>query len=277
MIIDGNQIANEIKNELRVRVSGRNLKLAIIKVGQNKATDIFVERKLRFGKDIGVETEVFALGEDVGENDLCQKISEINKGNVNGIILQLPLPKGVNIQPALDRISPEKDIDALSSTLSGRFIAGETTVLPPVVGAVKIILEKGGININDLKEKTVAIIGCGSLVGRPAALWFMNNGSTVSVLNSHTRDLKRLTTEADIIVSGAGKPGLIKPDMIKEGAIIIDAATAECDGRLVGDADPEVAKKAAVFTPVPGGVGPITVAMVFKNLVDLNSWENEHG
>jgi len=184
----------------------------------------------------------------------------------------LPLPKQINIQYILDGIVPEKDPDMLSSKSVGLFSSGRSKLLPPVVAAIDHIFKNHGI---EPKSKKVVVLGVGRLVGKPAAIWLINQGATVTAIDENTDDPTLYTINADIIISGVGIPHLIKQNMIKDGVVAIDCGTsvgssdAKSERALRGDMDPSVVEKASLFTPVPGGVGPITVAMLFKNLVAL--------
>lgn len=261
MIIDGRKIAEEIKESLKkeIEASGKKLKLAIVQVGDNPVSKKFIERKVKFAEDIGVKTRIYDLPAEISTSQLRKKMAEICHIKENdGVILQLPLPEHINTQYVLNGIISKKDVDVLSSRSFGDFVTGRSKVLPPLAGIIKIIFEK--YNIEPV-GKNIIVIGRGILVGKPIANWLINKGATVSVLNSQTLNLSGYTLMADVIISGVGKPGLIKPEMVKEGVVIIDAG---------GDVDPAVAEKASLFTPTPGGVGPITVAMVFRNLVELN-------
>lgn len=251
MIINGKKIAEEIKESLKkeIEASGKKLKLAIVQAGENPVSQKFIDRKMKFAEEIGVKAKVYNLPQDITTNKLRKKMAEICK-NSNGVIVQLPLPEHINTQYILNSIPQKKDVDVLSENRS--------KVLTPVVGAIKEILDKNNI---DIKNKNVVVLGAGLLVGKPAMIWFMNQGATVSVLRSSTKDISKYTKEADIIVTGVGKPNLITADMVKEGVIAIDAG---------GDIDQKVAEKSSLFTPIRGGIGPITVAMVFKNLIILN-------
>jgi methylenetetrahydrofolate dehydrogenase (NADP+)/methenyltetrahydrofolate cyclohydrolase len=270
MIIDGKKIAEDIKNSLKeeIKTSGKKLKLAIVQVGENEVSQKFIERKVKFAEEIGVKTKVYNLPADISTSQLRKKIAEICHIKENdGVILQLPLPEHINTQYALNGIISKKDVDVLSSRAFGDFAAGRSKILPPLVGVIKIIFEKYSI---EPAGKNIVVVGRGILVGKPIANWLINEGATVSVLNSKTRDISEFTKEADIIISGVGKPNLIKAEMVKDGIIIIDAGTSMEKGKIAGDVALEVAQKSSLFTPVPGGVGPITVAMVFKNLVELS-------
>ncbi|MFA4890474.1 MAG: bifunctional 5,10-methylenetetrahydrofolate dehydrogenase/5,10-methenyltetrahydrofolate cyclohydrolase [Candidatus Paceibacterota bacterium] len=272
MLIDGKKIAEEIKEELKKEIMANppagGLKLAIVQVGENEISKKFVEKKVKFAEEIGVETELYNLPAEILTEELREKMVEIcNDQKNNGVILQLPLPEHIDTQYVLDGIPVNKDIDVLSSNppTGGK-------ILPPLVGVVKIIFEK-----YDIKPvgKNIVVIGRGILVGKPIANWLIDQGATVSVLNSKTPNPSDYTLIADVIISGVGKPGLIKPDMVKNGVVIIDAGTSPSTGsgqpaKLIGDFDPAVAEIASLFTPVPGGVGPLTVAMLFQNLVELS-------
>jgi len=276
MIIDGKKIAEDIKQELKkeIELMSKELKLVIVQVGDDPASLKFVEKKEEFAKEIGVKTKVFKLSKDISTGKLRKKISEIAHSPVGGkqcfgIIIQLPLPLHINTQYILDSIPTGKDVDVLSKRAMGEFVVSKSKILPPVVGAIKEILSLGGSTAK-LTGKNVVVVGAGLLVGKPVAIWLINEGATVSVLGKNTLDLKPFTLMADIIISGAGSPSLINPEMVKDGAVLIDAGASEQSGKLVGDIDSSCGDRASLFASVPGGVGPITVAMVFKNLVELN-------
>lgn len=271
MIIDGKKIAEEIKISLKkeLEASGKKLKLAIVAVNHNEASKKFIEKKVKFAEEIsapdgpalgwGVKTKIYDLPAEISTSQLRKKMAEVCHIKENdGVILQLPLPAYVNTQYVLNGITASKDVDVLSSRSFGDFATSRSKILPPVVGAIKEIFDRNNI---EAKGKNVTVIGAGILVGKPAANWLMNQGATVSVINEFTPDISKFTREADIIVSGTGKQGLIKSEMVKNGVIIIDVA---------GDVDQVMAQKASIFTPTPGGVGPITVATIFKNLLMLS-------
>jgi len=270
MIIDGRAIAEEIKQSLKKtlrqvrqacckQAQGKKLRLDIVWVGDDLASAKYIERKKKFGVDLGIEIIVHKYPADVLEQDLSEEIEKLSRDEkIKGIIIQLPLPKQIDQEKILNLISREKDVDALSE---------ETKVLSPVVGAIKEIFERYNIS---LKNKKAVVIGQGKLVGRPVAIWLTQEGANVEVVDINTKNSKEKVNQADIIISGAGKPGLITSDQIKDGVVLIDAGTSEQNGRLAGDADPTCALKCSLFTPVPGGIGPLTVAMLFKNLLELN-------
>ena len=270
MIIDGKKIAEEIKGDLKIEVANLNkkLRLAVVYVGDNPASAKFIERKKKFGAEIGIDVRVYKFPEDISTNQLRKKIAEIVHIRQNtGIIIQLPLPRRINTQYILNSVPPEKDPDMLSARSIGIFATSKSRIFPPVVGAIKAIFEKYKI---DYKNKFIVLLGAGNLVGKPAAIWLLNEKATFNVVRSKTQNPEEFLKKADIIISGIGKPKFITGDMVKDGVIIIDAGTSESEGKLSGDADfDSVSVKASHITPVPGGVGPITVAMLFQNLVGL--------
>ncbi len=199
----------------------------------------------------------------------------VHEADPDGIIIQLPLPPRISTQYILNSVPPEKDVDVLSARAVGDFSVGKSKVLPPVVGAIAALFHEYGI---DYKTKHVVVVGAGALVGKPVAAWLANEKVSFTVVDENTPDISEFTKKADIIISGVGKSGLITDDMVKVGAVVIDAGTSEGSpstgsGRqvsLVGDVDFDSAsKKASHITPVPGGIGPLTVAMIYKNLLTL--------
>lgn len=269
MIINGNAIADEIKEELKraVLTLPAPPRLFVFLVGGNPASKSFVARKKKFAEEIGISFSLRQFPEDVPPAEFISALDAAARDeSVTGIVVQLPLPPHIDTEAALSMIPPKKDPDVLSPEAVRRFEKGESATMPPVAGAVAEILSRAGVLVSG---KRAIVIGKGRLVGKPAAAWLSREGSEVAILDRSSGDLRGALVGADIIVSGAGVPGLIKPDMIKEGAILIDAGTSESEGKLKGDADPACADKCAVFTPVPGGIGPITVAVLFKNLLEL--------
>jgi methylenetetrahydrofolate dehydrogenase (NADP+)/methenyltetrahydrofolate cyclohydrolase len=258
MIIDGKAIAENIKNKLKDQMAGRSLLLVVFQVGSDPASRAFVRRKQKFGEDIGVKVDIREYPEDVTTEKLKKDIEITTKDRtVTGIIVQLPLPKQLDTQRILGLIPPDKDVDALSCN---------PVVVSPVVGAIAEIFRRHSI---DAKDKLTIIVGKGRLVGVPAAEWIKKQGGKVVFIGRRTKNISDETKKADIIISGAGVPRLIGPNMVKDGVVLIDAGTSEEVGRIVGDIDPACAAKASFFSQVPGGVGPITVAMLFKNLLTL--------
>lgn len=269
MIIDGKKIAQDIQEDLRKKIAdlGHAPVLALVVVGEDPVIESFVRKKKKFAEIIGVHIEEHRFSETIHTDTLLGKVEELSLDpSVHGIVVQLPLPKGVDSGTVLSAISPEKDVDVISHEGMTLFESGESLVLPPVVGAMKEILDRGGVS---LSGKKVVIVGQGRLVGKPAEIWFKNLGMDVTVLTRTSTDISEDIRQADILVLGAGSPSLVKPDMIKDGVVILDAGTSEEKGKLAGDADSLCASKASLMTPVPGGIGPITVAVLFRNLFVL--------
>jgi methylenetetrahydrofolate dehydrogenase (NADP+)/methenyltetrahydrofolate cyclohydrolase len=256
MLIDGKKIRDEILADLRPKFSALGgAVLGVIWAGDDPATAKFIDQKRKFAEDAGVDLRLYEYPADVAEEDLVEQVTRMAADpGIKGIIVQLPLPKQVNSQKIIDLLPPEKDVDAL-----GR----EAKVLSPVVAAVKEILERNRI---PLPGTNFVVVGQGKLVGRPVAIWLVQSGALVEVADQIAGNIADYTKNADVVISGAGSPGLLRPEMIKEGAVIIDAGTSEQAGKLSGDADPACATKARLFTPVPGGVGPIVIGELFKNL-----------
>ena len=261
IIVDGKKIAEDIKLDLQARLE-HNFKprLVVVLVGDNPMSANYVRHKQKFGDDLGVEVVVYEYEEQITQAELEQEMSRLaDDDNVDGLIVQLPLPSHLDTPKILNLISPAKDIDALG---------GEATVLSPVVKAVAEIFTRFDLEI---KHKKIVVVGDGKLVGRPVAIWLTSLGGEVTQVKSggSVEALSALLSEADIIISGVGKPNLISSAMIKDGVILIDAATSEVGGKVVGDMAKDCLDKSILFTPVPGGVGPITMAMLFVNLLDL--------
>ncbi len=277
MIINGNKISEEIKEEIRKSAVG--LSLAIVWVGDDPVSAKYIEKKKKFGEDIGVRVDVYKYGIGILTTELITELKDILAKDPTGIVVQLPLPKNIDSASVLDLLPVDKDVDLLSDWAYKFFTDGRSKILPPVVASIREILNRGGVT--DLNGLKAVVVGRGRLVGKPTAAWLVSQGATVDLLGRETVDLTPFTKNADIIVTGAGVPNLIKPDMlaprslggvgIRDGVIIIDAATSDVSGKITGDVDPACALKASIFSPVPGGVGPITVAMLFKNLVILKS------
>ena len=273
-IVDGKKLAEEIKDELKKDIAafGKKIKLAVIYIGGNTASESFIKRKKVFGASVGVEVEVKKPKEETWKSreKLRAWISQITHDKKNtGVIIQLPLPDEIKqrTQYILDSIPVAKDVDVLSSEAVGKFANGRLDITSPVVGAIKHIFEKNEIK---LESKNIVIIGEGALVGKPASLWLLGGRLPFAVLTTESPNFSEVIAGADVIISGAGKAGFIKKDMVKDGVIAIDAGTSGEHGQLKGDFEPAVSGKASLFTPVPGGVGPLTVAMLFKNLVILS-------
>lgn len=277
MIVDGKQISQKVLEGLKEEIVQKNLKLclAAVLVSNNSGIKKFVELKGKAAREIGVDYNIYEFPETISEDRLKEEVRKIVKDeNNNGVLVELPLPKDINDQNVLNEISVEKDVDVLSQKAQGLFYASEPRrevqmrILPPVVEAVRTVLVSHNF---DVRGKKAAVFGYGLLVGKPVAHWLSQNGAQVVIIDEHTENPQRYSLEADIIVSGVGKPELIGVDMVKEGVVAIDFGYENKDGRMAGDFKfDEVVSKAGLITPVPGGIGPVVVAAVLKNLVRLS-------
>lgn len=258
MIVDGKAIAEDLYTELEKRraLIKRAVQLGIVVAGIDPVIESFVGIKMRCAKRLDIDMPRVDLDAGADTEDIIDAVRKLAP-DVDGLIVQLPLPKNVDVNAALSAIPDDKDVDAISPLAE--------LIEAPVALAVVEILQRSGI---DLKGKRAVVVGAGRLVGAPTAKLLKKLGASVSMFTLEEGSIEDLK-DADIVVSGAGNPGFIKPEHIKEGVALIDAGTSELSGKVVGDCDPACAEKAAVFTPVPGGVGPVAVAMIFKNLFDL--------
>ena len=260
MIIDGRVLAQTVLERSRSRASvlAHPPRIVAIVASNTPATTSYLAIKTKRAAHAGCVLEVMRFPESVTTEEL---VSAVRESDADALLVQLPLPAQVDATTVCDAIPPEKDADVLSTAARAT-----GTLLPPVVGAVSEIFKTYAV---DPKGKRAVVIGAGFLVGAPVAAWLTAQGAAVTVVTSATGDLAAARRAADIIVSGAGSPRLIKPDMLKEGVILIDAGTSESGGAIVGDADPACAERCSLFTPVPGGLGPLAVAKLFENAVIL--------
>ncbi len=270
-ILNGKKLSEEILANLKkeVRKSNLKLRLAVVQVGENSVSQIFINQKKKACKLVGADFKLYRFNEKINPQGLKSEIKKIVKNSANsGIIIQLPLPEKFLPEGFLNLIPEEKDIDVLSEKSLGKFYQGTLKILPPTVDGILRLLKNYKI---ELKGKDVVVIGAGRLVGFPLAIQLLKEKATLSVLNEFTKDALSFTKKADVLISGVGKPNLIKSNMVKKGVVIIDAGCSMKSGKLVGDVDfKEVSKKASCITPVPGGIGPMTVACLLENLVKLN-------
>lgn len=270
IVMDGKALADKIIAGLKTEYArlGKKPALAAIVVGGDAVIRKFIARKKAVADELGVDFRVYEYPADISTNELRKRIAQIvHDADPAGIIIQLPLPPQANQQYLLNSVPPEKDVDVLSARAVGDFSVGKSKVLPPVVGAIAALFQEYGINY---RTKHVLVVGAGTLVGKPVAAWLANEKVSFTVVDENTADILAFTKQADIIISGVGKPGLITGNMVKEGVVIIDAGTSESAGKLMGDVDfDSVSQKASHITPVPGGIGPLTVAMIYKNLFRL--------
>ena len=270
-IIDGkalsDKILKEIENEhseLQAKV-GRKAGLAVIIVGENPASQIYVRNKIRTCERVGFHSETIRLDEHITEENLLLEIEKLNNdNNIDGILVQLPIPKHINELKVINAISAEKDVDGFHTTNIGKMMIGdETGFLPCTPAGVIQMFEEYNI---DLEGKDVLVIGQSNIVGKPMTLLLINKRATVQVCNSKTKNLPEKLQKADVVVAAAGSPKLVKGSDVKEGVVVIDIGINRVNGKICGDVDfEEVSQKASYITPVPGGVGPMTIAMLIKN------------
>lgn len=257
-IVDGRKIAEELYDEIKTLVAAlpRPPKMAIITCDPNFETKKYLELKCRKAAEVHIELTIIEVPDAATTREVVQSVTTIAP-YVDGVVVQLPLPSAIDREAVLRAVPASKDPDCFSGT---------EAVYAPVVGAIDEISRRYGVS---WQGANVAVLGHGRLVGAPAAAFATNQGASVTVLTEESVDLDAVLQAADIIITGAGQPNFVQPEMVKEGVVIFDAATSEADGELRGDVAKSVAKKASVYTPVPGGIGPITVAILLKNLVTL--------
>ena len=271
-IIDGKALAKKIRVNLKtecdkLKKQGINPKLAVIMVGDNQASKVYVKNKSKACNEVGIEYEEYLLGKDIKQEELLDLIEKLNKDkSVNGILLQSPIPQNLNINEAFNTISYLKDVDGFTPSSVGKLCIGEDTFISCTPLGVIKMFEEYDI---DLNGKDVVILGRSNIVGKPLIQCCLQKNATVTTCHSKTKDLKEHTKRADVIISAIGQPKFLKEDMVKDGAVIIDIGiNRDESGKLVGDVDFEnVEKKASYITPVPGGVGPMTIAMLMNNVI----------
>ena len=281
-LIKGNEIASELYGEIKERISalrseGHSLCLAFVLIGNDPASEVYVRMKDKKCAELGIASITFRMPNDTTEEQLLRKIDELNRDkNIHGMLVQLPLPKHINEDRIIEAIDPMKDVDCFHPQNVGRMLIGNQIFLPATPAGIQQMLIRSKI---ETAGKHVVIVGRSNIVGKPLAAMLMQKGkgadSTVTVVHSMTGNLSKITSQADILVAAVGKPNFVTADMVKEGAVVIDVGTNEIDDptapkgkRLVGDVDMESVKdKVSAITPVPGGVGPMTICMLMSNAV----------
>ncbi|MBQ7499668.1 MAG: bifunctional methylenetetrahydrofolate dehydrogenase/methenyltetrahydrofolate cyclohydrolase FolD [Clostridia bacterium] len=269
-IIDGKKIANDIRNEIKEEIAATGIApgLAVILVGNDPASAVYVRNKRKDCKEVGIVSEPYDLPESTTEEELLALIDKLNNDpKINGILVQLPVPKHIDKQKILLAIDPKKDVDAFHPYNVGKIMIGDYDMLPCTPAGVMELLERTGIPI---EGKNCVVVGRSDIVGKPQAMLLLHKNGTVTVCHSKTKDLAEKCRSADILVVAIGKADLITGDMIKEGAVVVDVGmNRKDDGKLTGDVDfASASEKASYITPVPGGVGPMTRAMLLKNAMN---------
>ena len=277
-IIDGKVISAAVKERVKKGVAELNKKgitvgLAVIIVGEDPASKIYVANKKKACEALGIISEEYALPESTTEEELLTLVDELNrKKSINGILCQLPLPRHLDEKLIINSILPEKDVDAFHPANVGRIMIGDYDFVPCTPAGIMEMLAYENINP---EGKSCVVIGRSNIVGKPMAMLLLHKNGTVTVCHSKTQNLKEICSKADILVAAVGKAKFVTADMVKEGAVVIDVGMNRVDGKLYGDVDYEAVKeKASAITPVPGGVGPMTIAMLMQNTLTAAKRQN---
>ena len=280
-LINGKELAKKIRGELKLEVdhlreNGIIPKLAVIMVGNDKASEVYVRNKSKACNEIGIEFEEFLLDSNIKQEELIDLIKKLNnRKDVYGILLQSPIPEHLNIREAFDTIDYRKDVDGFNPINIGKLAIGEDAFISCTPYGVIKMLEEYNIEI---EGKRAVVIGRSNIVGKPLIQCLLNKNATVTICHSKTKNIAEITKEADILIAALGKPKFVKENMVKENAVVIDVGiNRNEEGKLVGDVDFEnVSKKASYITPVPGGVGPMTIAMLMNNVVKATKEHNKY-
>ena len=270
-IIDGKAISKQVREEIATDVVAFREKynrapgLAVIIVGSDPASQVYVRNKKKACEEVGFYSESYELPAETTQEELVALVERLNEDDkINGILVQLPLPKHLDETEILLKIKPEKDVDAFHPYNVGKIMIGNHDLLPCTPAGVMVLLERSGV---DVSGKKCVVIGRSNIVGKPMAMLLLHANGTVTICHSRTQNLKEICREADILVASIGKPEFVTADMVKDGAVVVDVGINRLeDGKLVGDvAFSEVEPKASYITPVPGGVGPMTITMLLQN------------
>jgi len=275
MILDGKLTATYVRKQVaeEVRRINDTVTLALIMVGNNPASQVYVRNKQKACDEVGISVESFFLDENTSQKELLTIIENCNKNpKVNGILVQLPLPTHIEEKIVVNSIDPEKDVDGLNTINQGKLMVGEEGLVPATPKGVITLLKSNNI---DIQSKNVVVVGRSKLVGKPLAMLFLNENATVTIAHSKTANLKEVTKKADILVAAVGKPKFIVADMVKRDCVVVDVGINRLDGKLCGDVDYEgVSEVASFVTPVPGGVGPMTIATLLENVLKCYKRQN---
>lgn len=274
-ILDGKSLSAKVKDELKGNVNSyfQTPILAVVTIGDDAASEVYVKNKKKACEYVGMSFIHLDYASCVKEEVVIKKIKQLNKDkSINGIIVQLPIPDNFNVSKIINTIDPAKDVDGLTNTQAGKLIQNEKCLIPCTPKGIMKIFKKYKI---DLEGKHVVIVGRSNLVGKPLMLECLNKNATVTMCHSKTKDLKKYTKDADILVVAVGKKYLIDKTMVKKDSVIIDVGINRIDGKLYGDVNPNVEEICGYVTPVPGGVGPMTVSMLLKNTFE--AYKNQNG
>lgn len=272
-ILNGKETAQEYDEEMLKMVSelkqaGVTPGLAVIMVGNNGASEVYVRNKKRRAEKLGFNFEEVLLPETISEDDLLNEVNKLNNRNdIDGFIVQLPLPEHINEDKIVNAVNKDKDVDGFAPYNVGKLFMNDPEQIPATAKGIMLLLEKYNINLDG---KRVVIVGRSNIVGRPVAALMLNANATVTIAHSHTKNLSKITQEADILVVAIGKGKFITADYVKENAVVVDVGMNRIDGKLAGDVDfDEVIKKASLVTPVPGGVGPMTITGLMYQTINI--------
>lgn len=266
-LIDGKAVSLAVKERVRDEIAAKGLKigLAVVIVGNNQASRVYVNNKKKACEFCGITSYEYALPEETTEEQLLELVDTLNGNkNVNGILVQLPLPEQIDEKKIIEHISPEKDVDAFNAVNVGKIMIGDYAFLPCTPAGVMELIHSTGTEVSG---KECVVIGRSNIVGKPMAMLLLHENGTVTVCHSRTKNLAEVCRRADILVAAVGKAGFVTADMVKDGAVVIDVGmNRNAEGKLCGDVDfDNVAPKCSYITPVPGGVGPMTIAMLMEN------------
>lgn len=278
-LISGKEVSQKVKDEIKsqtklLKDKGISVKLAVIIVGDDPASHIYVKNKKKACEYVGFESLEYALDENTSEEELLELIDKLNKDKtVNGILCQLPLPKHIDEKKIIDSISPFKDVDAFHPVNVGKIMIGDYEFLPCTPAGIMRLIESTSY---DVSGKDCVIIGRSNIAGKPMAMLMLHKNATVTICHSRTKNIEEKIKKADIVIAAVGIPKFVKGDMVKDGALVIDVGINRMsDGKLCGDVDfDEISKKASFITPVPGGVGPMTISMLMQNTLKAAKLQN---
>lgn len=278
-IIDGKAVSAKVKEQVRkeaevLKEKGIEIGLAVVIVGDNPASRVYVNNKKKACAEVGFNSYEYALPEETAEAELLELVEKLNNDDkVNGILVQLPLPKQINENAVINAIRPDKDVDAFHPENVGHIMIGDFNFLPCTPAGVMELIAETGV---DVCGKNCVVIGRSNIVGKPMAMLLLHKNGTVTICHSRTKNLAEICSKADILVAAVGKSGFVTPDMVKEGAVVIDVGmNRNAEGKLCGDVDYAACfDKAGYITPVPGGVGPMTIAMLMRNTLTAAKLKN---
>lgn len=273
MLLDGKRLRDEllVKYEKQIKENNLKIKLAIIEVGENDASKIYIKNKVKYCSLVGITAEVYHLDESATEEDLLTLIDKLNNDEeVTGIILQSPIPKHLDFDMCSNKIASCKDVDGFTKNNVYKLYLNRKCIMPCTIKGIIKLLEYYKVPIEGAH---VVIVGRGNIVGKPLAIALENKNATVTLCHSKTKNLKDITSNADILISATGIPNLITKDMVNKNTCLVDVGISRIDGKIVGDIDKEAYEVASYITPNPGGVGPMTVAMIIDNLIEMKEGE----